>query len=276
MIRCWLLAGLMVFSLSSPAATRIVSLAPFLTDIVIQLQAEDRLVGVMDDHLIPERLARVPRVGGYRSLSLESILAQRPDLVLAWTSGNDPQTLAVIESWGITVMRFDPQGLLQISDTVRELGHVLDAVDKAAQVVAEYEQALRQLAEPLGAESPRVFIQVWDEPLYTVAGGQMVSQALYHCGANNIFHELPGLAPQVSRESVLAANPDLIILLGDDAQQPARWREQWLRYPQLKAVASNRIHTLNSDHLVRPTPAIIEGVAALCAVVRGEKGVTER
>lgn len=267
-MRSWLLAGLLIFSLSSPAATRIVSLAPFLTDIVIQLQAEDRLVGVMDDHLIPSRLAHLPRVGGYRSLSLESILAQRPDLVLGWSSGTDPQTLAVIESWGVPVLRFDPQNLQQISDTVRQLGSVLDARSQAEQVIAGYEQALDELAEPLNVESPRVFIQIWDEPLYTVSGRQMISQVLNHCGATNIFDNLSGLAPQVSHESVLAANPDIILLLGDNSRQPARWREQWLRYPQLNATVSNRIHTLDSDQLVRPTPAILEGVAALCAVVR--------
>lgn len=267
-MRVWLLMGLLLISVVGQAANRIVSLAPFLTDTVIALQAEERLVGVVNDDFLPERLSHLARIGGYRSLSLERILAQRPDLVLAWTSGNDPQILRLLASWDIRVLQFDPQNLQQVADTVLRLGQELGTQEQAEQLVDAYQRELRRLQRPLTESAPRVFLQVSNNPLYTLSGTQMVGRALNHCGAVNVFKDLPGLAPQVSREGVLAADPDIIIVLGDRHQQPDRWREQWLSYPQLKAVAARRVHVLDSTHLVRPTPELVKGLAALCELVQ--------
>lgn len=267
-MRGWLLVGLLLFSLAGHSANRIVSLAPFLTDTVISLHAEDRLVGVVNDDFLPERLSKLDRVGGYRSLSLERILAHQPDVILAWTSGNDPHLLQRLESLGLRVVRFDPQDLQQVADTVLQLGHELNAQAQAQRLVDSYQRELSRLHRPVTDTAPRVFLQVWDDPLYTLSGTQMVSHALNHCGAVNVFHDLVGLAPQVSREGVLAADPDVIVVLGDNNQQPGQWRDQWLGYTQLKAVAARRVHVLDSTQLVRPTPELIRGLAALCELVQ--------
>lgn len=249
------------------AAQRIVSLAPFLTDMVQLLDAGDRLVGVLDDGQLPPELAQVPRVGAYQTLSAESIVAQRPDLVLAWTSGNSPALLQRLRSWHIQVVEFDPQSLADIASATQALGELLGQDRQAEQVLSDYHQQLQALAPPAGQRSQRVFIQLWDNPLYTVAGGQLVSDALQHCGAQNVFAKLPGLAPQVGREGVLAANPDIIIALADQAISAQPWLDDWRRFPQLKAVADERLYVLASDKLVRPTPRVVEGVAKLCALV---------
>ncbi|GAA6133086.1 cobalamin-binding protein [Halopseudomonas sabulinigri] len=249
------------------AAQRIVSLAPFLTDMVQLLDAGDRLVGVLDDGQLPPELAQVPRVGAYQTLSAESIVAQRPDLVLAWTSGNSPALLQRLRSWHIQVVEFDPQSLADIASATQALGELLGQDTQAEQVLSDYHQQLQSLAPPAGQRPQRVFIQLWDNPLYTVAGGQLVSDALQHCGAQNVFAKLPGLAPQVGREGVLAANPDIIIALADQAISAQPWLDDWRRFPQLKAVADERLYVLASDQLVRPTPRVVEGVAKLCALV---------
>ncbi len=267
-MRYWLLAGLLLFSLASQAANRIVSLAPFLTDTVVALHAEDRLVAVINDDNLPERLSHLARVGGDRSLSLERIVAQQPDLVLSWTSGNDPQTLRLLQSWGIRVVQFDPQDLQQVADSVLQLGQELGTQARAEQLVEVYQRELRRLQRPITADAPRVFLQVWNDPMYSLSGSQMVSHALSHCGAVNVFQDLPGLAPQVSREGVLAADPDIIIVLADSDQQPELWRDQWLKYPQLKAVANRRLHVLDSTQLVRPTLELVKGLAELCELVQ--------
>jgi len=257
-----------LFSLPAQAAAqRIVSLAPFLTDMVQLLGAGDRLVGVLDDGQLSPELAQVPRIGAYQTLSAESIVAQRPDLVLAWTSGNPPELLQRLRSWHIQVVEFDPQSLADIASATQGLGELLGQAAQAEQVLSDYHQRLQALAPPAGQLPKRVFIQLWDNPLYTVAGGQLVSDALRHCGAQNVFAELPGLAPQVGREGVLAANPDIIIALADQAVSAQPWLDDWRRFPQLKAVADERLYVLASDQLVRPTPRVVEGVAKLCALV---------
>ncbi|MGY8812500.1 MAG: cobalamin-binding protein [Pseudomonadales bacterium] len=261
-----LLACVLSFPIQA-ASQRIVSLAPFLTDMVLLLDAGDQLVGVLDDGQLKPELAQVPRIGAYQTLSAESIVAQRPDLVLAWTSGNPPELLQRLRSWGIQVAEFDPQSLADIATATETMGGLLDKPDRATQILSAYQQQLLALEPPVGQAVQRVFIQLWDNPMYTVAGGQLVSDALQHCGAQNVFAELPGLAPQVGREGVLAANPDVIIALADQTVSAQPWLDDWRRFPELKAVATNRLYTLASDQLVRPTPEVVQGVAALCALV---------
>lgn len=257
---------------SDPGAgvRRIVSLAPFLTDMLVQLEVSDRLVGVLDDGQLDAKLESVARVGGHQTLSRELILAQQPDLVLAWNSGNDPQLLAQIEDWGLRVQRFDPQRLSDIANMTRELGRLLQVSERAEPMAADFEQALSRLYRPITAGSPRVFVQLWDEPLYTVSNQQLIGDALRHCGAHNVFGELPVLAPQVGRESVIAADPDIIIAFSGEPAEANPWLEGWRQFPTLGAVRLGRLHVLDGDNLVRPTPTIVKGLADLCGVIWGD------
>lgn len=255
-------------TIETPAeARRIVSLAPFLTDMLIQLHASDRLVGVLDDGLLDERLDAVVRVGGHQTLSRELILAQKPDLILAWTSGNDPQLLAQLEDWGLRVERFDPQRLNDIAKMTRELGRLLSVPEHADQLATDFEQALSRLHHPVTNDAPRVFVQLWDDPLYTVSNQQLLGDALRHCGAINVFGELPVLAPQVGRESVIAADPDIIIAFSDEPAQANPWLQRWRQFGQLRVVRDEGFKVMDGDALVRPTPALLEGLEPLCALI---------
>ncbi|MFO7704009.1 MAG: cobalamin-binding protein [Halopseudomonas sp.] len=266
-MRAGWLAGLLLLCLPLAAAPRIVSLAPFLTDMVVQLDAVDQLVGVLDDGQLPPELAAVSRIGSHQSLSRELILAQQPDLVLAWTSGNPPDLLHALESWGIHVEHFDPQSLADISEMTRHLGELLGRSMAAEALLVDYERDLASLHRPLSEDAPRVFVQLWDDPLYTISDKQLIGDALRHCGALNVFGALPIYAPQVGLESVLAADPDIILVLDDRLATEHPWLQRWRQFPQMKAVRGEGLKVLDGDSLVRPTPAIVNGVQSLCALV---------
>ncbi|WP_394244896.1 cobalamin-binding protein [Halopseudomonas laoshanensis] len=266
-MRAGWLAGLLLFCLPLAAAPRVVSLAPFLTDMVVQLDAVDQLVGVLDDGQLPLELESVPRIGSHQSMSRELILAQNPDLVLAWTSGNPPELLDTLETWGIRVERFDPQRLADITQMTRRLGVLLERSEAAETLLNGYEQKLQGLHRPVTNNAPRVFVQLWDEPLYTVSDNQLIGDALRHCGARNVFADLPIYAPQVGLESVLAADPDLILVLDDQPAAEHPWVRRWRQFPQMRAVREGQLKVMNGDSLVRPTPQIVSGVQALCALV---------
>lgn len=274
-MRAWLTGALLCLSLPLSSAERIVSLAPFLTDMVVLFESQDRLVGVIDDQSLPKELETVPRVGAYQSLSLERIVVARPDLVLAWTSGNPAELLTRLEALGIDVRRFDPQTLAQIDAMTVELGSVLGRRERAAELSAAFRSQLDRTARPAGARPPRVFVQLWDDPIFTIAGEQLLSDALRHCGARNIFHSLAGLSPQVSVESVLAADPEFIIALADQSERAQVWLNRWRAHQGIAAVRHARLYALRSDTLVRPTPAIAEGVSELCRLLNPSKSVVE-
>ena len=267
-MRGWLLGVLLCLSLPLCSAERVVSLAPFLTDMLVLLEADARLVGVIDDPSLPESLGAVPRIGAYQSLSLERIVAARPDLVLAWTSGNPPELLSRLEALGIKVLRFDPQRLADIQPMTLELGRTLERADTARTLSARFATALQALRAPDDAPRVRVFLQVWDEPMFTVAGEQLLSDALEHCGAVNSFAALPGLSPQVSTEAVMASQPEMIIAVAADEATGTRWLRRWEAFPAIPAVRDAQLWTLESDSLVRPTPRIVEGMRRLCMLIQ--------
>mgnify|MGYP000122447021 CR=1 FL=1 len=120
------------------------------------------------------------------------------------------------------------------------------------QRLADLRQRYRR-AEPL-----RVFYQVWNQPLYTVGGGQIISDALTVCGARNVFDDLKLPAPQVSIESVLQRNPQMI-LVGDQAQLQA-----WKAWPSMAA----RVRLVPDKGLERPSGQMLEAVARLCEVIQ--------
>lgn len=261
------LLGLLLLSLQAAAEQRVVSLAPFLSDLLVQLDATEQLVGVFDDPSLPNSLKVLPRVGGYHDLALEPVIALRPDLVLAWTSGNPPELLARLERLGVEVRRFDPQRLTDIEQTLLDLGRLMGAEARSVVLAQEFRSALAVLQRPVDENSPGVFVQVWDDPLYTLSDTQLVGDALRHCGARNVFGNLRLLAPQVGRENVIAANPDVILILADERGQATGWLERWRRFPQISAVRQQRLHLLDSEYLARATPRILEGVERLCEMV---------
>ncbi|MDD2670089.1 helical backbone metal receptor, partial [Zoogloea sp.] len=69
-------------------AKRIVSLAPHITEMLFAAGAGDRVVGAVQYSDYPEAAKKIARVGGYTSVDMEKVAALKPDLVIAWKSGN--------------------------------------------------------------------------------------------------------------------------------------------------------------------------------------------
>ena len=113
----------------------------------------------------------------------------------------------------------------------------------------------------------RVFYEVWNEPLYTIGGGHLISEAIAVCGGENVFASLTIPAPSVTVEAVIAAAPDVIVG-GDDAGKRPPWLDDWQRWPSIPAVRDGNLYGAAGDLLHRPGPRFIDGVAALCADLR--------
>jgi iron complex transport system substrate-binding protein len=109
-----------------------------------------------------------------------------------------------------------------------------------------------------------VFIEIDDEPLYTVNGRHVISEVVELCGGSNVFADLPQLAPPVALEAVLARDPDVILSTDDTISDPGQLWRPWTR---LKAVRAGTIYSLDSDTLTRATPRLAEGARAVCAAL---------
>lgn len=251
-----------------PPAQRIVALAPHLAEIVHDAGAGDRLVGAVRGSDYPAAVRRVPGVGDAAGIDVEKVLALRPDLVLAWASGNRATDVARLEALGLRVFRSEPRTLEHVASTLRRIGRLAGSYLAADAAARRYEAALARVAAPKPeAGVQAVFIQIWDSPLMTVNGQHLASGLVSRCGGRNVFAALPVLAGSVSLESVLTADPQVIIATVAPGREKAV-KAAWQRWPNMRAVAAGRVHAIDADLMTRATPRILEGLSLVCGWIR--------
>ncbi|MGE9761056.1 cobalamin-binding protein [Pseudomonas sp. PDM20] len=248
------------------AAERVVSLAPSLTDMVLELGAADRLVGLLDGGPRAESLKDLPSVGRYGQVNLEQILALQPDLLLVWPGAVPEAQLQRLQAVGIPVYVADPHRLEDIARQFRELGERLGRAEKGRELAETFDSGMAQLRAQYRREQPlKVFYQVWDRPLYTVGGQQIISEALEVCGGRNLFADLDLPAPQVGQEAVLARDPQVILAASDDQLR------SWTGMQQLSATRLKQLWVVPDRNLEKPSFAMLDATEKLCRLLAGAK-----
>jgi iron complex transport system substrate-binding protein len=255
--------------LAAPAA-RIISIAPHLTEIAFAAGAGKKIVAVSEYSDYPPEARRLPRVGDGARVDIERILTLKPDLVIAWKSGNQAGDIARLERMGIAVWVSEPSRLADIPRLLRDVGALAGAAADGERAASEFESELQRLRNryrsPTATQkSLRVFYEIWHQPLLTINGRHMISDAITLCGGTNVFAEVPVLTPAMSLESVLAAHPQLVLGGGSangEADFQARWRG--MRLAALRAIPA---HYIAPDSIQRQSPRIIDGIRSICAQV---------
>jgi iron complex transport system substrate-binding protein len=245
-------------------ASRIVSLAPHLTEIVFAAGAGDRLIGVVSYSDYPPEALNIPVIGSYNSINYEALVALQPDLVLVWNSGNGPELAERLEALGLSVFVSEPKRLPDIARSLNKIGILSGTLAEAEQAATEYLTRYQTLLADNRNKTPvNVFIELWHEPMMTVNGTHIISDSIELCGGNNIFADALPLVPRINVESVVRGNPNVIIATGMADERP-EWLDNWLIWPDLSAVKSNSLYSINPDLIGRHSPRILQGVTRLC------------
>jgi iron complex transport system substrate-binding protein len=244
---------------------RVVSLAPNLTELAYAAGAGSTLVGTVEYSDYPDAARQLPRVGDAWRVDPERVLELRPDLVLAWPSGTPVDTVSRLESLGLRVVSIPTFRLEDVSTALRTIGRIAGTSAIADASAAAFDARIRRLrAAHAGAPTVSVFIEIDDEPLYTVNGRHIISEVVQLCGGRNVFAELPQLAPPVSLEAVLARDPQVILSTDDTIADP---QALWRRWPRIAAVRDGSIYSMSSDTLTRATPRLADGAREVCAAL---------
>ncbi len=244
-------------------ARRIVSLAPHVTELLYAAGAGPQVVGVSNHSDYPPQAGQLPALGGYNALDLERILSLKPDLIVAWHSGNKPAQLARLHSFGIPIYESQPADFGMIATALEKLAHLAGSDAAGAQAASDFRARWQGLERQYqGRQEVSVFYQIWGQPLMTLNGQHMVSSVLRLCGGRNIFAGLPQLAPTVSVEAVLAADPQVILTPSDAKDQPL---QRWRQFARLRAVREGQLYTVNADWLNRAGPRVLEAAQEVCA-----------
>lgn len=247
-------------------ARRIVTLAPNLTELAYAAGAGGKIVGASRFSDYPPEAKALPVVGDAARIDFERLLELRPDLVLAWKSGNRAADLQRIAELGISVFALELTRLADVARAIRTIGRLAGTVPVAHAVAAEFENGLAALEGRYHSRPEvRVFYQIWRDPLITVNGTHLISDVLKVCGGENVFSREPELTPVVSLESVLAADPQAIIASTSSRQEREEVLRLWRRFPRLQAVARGHVFFVDPALIERQGPRVLAGVQAVCA-----------
>jgi len=258
--------------LSQPAE-RIISLAPSLTELLYVAGAGDKLVGVVEYSDYPEEALSLPLIGRFDRFDIERILELKPDLVVAWLTGNPRSTIEGLERLGLTVYVAEPKFLDSIPNQLEKLGQLAGTEGQASEAINAYAEKLTSLVNRYSATAPvRVFYQVWDRPLMTAGGAELTNDLIELCGGINIFGELTALAPKVNLEAVVLRDPELIVASGIDERRPA-WLDTWDEWPSMTAVANRQVVFIDPDLTQRHSPRVLQGAEILCQQIAAARAL---
>ncbi len=259
---------------AAPAAHRLLSLAPNLTELVYAAGAGDRLVGVVAYSDYPAAAQRVPLIGDAFRLDFERVMAVQPDLVLAWGSGTPRENVERLRALGLRVEPVPVDHLDEIPVALEKIGQWAGTTAVARPAAARFRAALAAQRQALAKHAgvpPRVFIQIGRNPYYTVNDQHLIGEVVTLCGGRNVFGGLSQLAPVVGEEDIVATRPEVILVL-DDGRDGGASAKAWQRWRQLPAVRNGRVYTVDSNTVARATPRVLAGMAKVCAHLKGVSG----
>ena len=261
---------------------RIISLNPGHTETVFALGAGDRLVAVDSYSDYPPEAQQIqPRLNTYPTVSIETIVNLKPDLVLALVESGD--ALNALRQQGIPVLKFLPKDFQSTTDEIATLGRLLGAPQRgealAAQMRARRDAIVQAVAD---APRPSLYYEMdASDPSKPFAAGPngFYGQLVDLAGATNIFADLPGDFGQVSAESVVARDPQLIVLadayLPYNAQTPAMVaaRPGW---DQISAVQHGAVYAIQEAYFAWPSPRLADGLESLAYLVHPDRFTASR
>ena len=251
---------------------RVVSLAPSITEIVFALDQGHRLQGVTTYSDFPPEAAKLPKVGSYVHLDLEKIVALKPDLCIAIKDGNPRVIAQRLESLKIPVYAVDPNNLETIMKTVLEIGTLLNAKNRANQLVQNMDLRIQKVKSLVAKTTyrPRIFLQIGVSPIVSAGTHTFIHELIVIAGGTNLAAG-PIPYPRFSLEKVLALSPEIIIITSMARSAVfEKVKAEWEKWPNMPAVRNQRIYVEDSNFFDRPTPRLVDGLELLIRLIHPE------
>jgi iron complex transport system substrate-binding protein len=248
-------------------ASRIVSLAPNITELLFAAGAGDHVVAADEYSDYPPAAKNLPRIGNAYALDLERVLALKPDLVVAWKSGSEARKVARLRELGVRVFLSEQRALEDVPRAIETFGRIAGTETVAHAEAAALRTRYRKLAERYAHTAPvRVFYEIWNPPVMTINGKHMIDSVLRLCGGKNVFADAPALTPTVTAESVVAADPEVIIASGAGNVKP-EFLDAWQSWRRIAALRHGFVTWIPADLIDRAGPRIFDGAEQACSIL---------
>ena len=243
------------------SVNRIISLAPNITELLFAAGAGDKIVGTVEYSDFPEKAKSIERIGNHSAIDLERISILKPDLIIAWQSGNPKAAIDKLKKLGFRVFMSEPRSLNDIVTSMQRFSSLAGTESFADKAIDEYRKRYTSLKKKYQSSgSVKVFYEIWYQPMMTVNGEHIISEVIEFCGGENVFSGLGQLAPSISVESILAAKPQAIIAGSNIGDRLFDWK----RWTTLDAVRMGNLFHVEWDHINRHSPRILDAVIQVC------------
>jgi len=251
---------------------RVISLAPSITEIIYALEQENRLKGVTRYSDFPIAATKLPKIGSYVRLDLERIVALNPDLCIAIKDGNPKEVIDRLQSLEIPVYVVNPRNLNTVLETIIEVGKILNAGDKAENLLNSLHNRIQRVRSLITQDTyrPGVFFQIGVSPIVSVGTDTFLHELIVLAGGRNLADGKTPY-PRFSREQVLALAPEIFIVTSMARQAVfEQVKAEWRRWPSMPAVRNERIFLVDSNLFDRPSPRLVDGLELLINLIHPE------
>lgn len=254
------------------APTRIIPLAPSLTEMLYFLGLGSKVVGVTTFSQYPLDARKKPKVGSYINLNVEKIMNLSPDLVIGTVDGNEPGVIWILEQAGIKVYIVNPRNVEELLETIVDVGDLCEIPERADRLVRGLRVRVSKIEEktkPL--RKPLVFLQINIKPIMTVSRHTFHHDLIRLTGGLNMAADEGVSYPRISIEEVIRRRPEVILISSmERGGQFERARKEWLRWRSIPAARDGRVHLVDSDLIDRPSPRFIKGLELMAALIHPE------
>lgn len=248
---------------------RIVSLSPASTEILFAVGAENQIVAVSDFSDYPPQAQNLPKVGGFdgKTLSLEKILSFNPDFVYL-TNVMHNHLIPHFESLNIDYYLSDANSFEQVKNEILQIAKITGHPSNGENLVKEIDSAINKInSQNQLLQKPTVYWEVWNSPYMSVGNSSFINDLIKTAGGINIFQEIAQAYPTVSEETIVAKNPQIIIIPQNSGitVESVKNRKGW---SQIDAVKNDKIFIVDDNLLTRSGARIGESAEYLANIFR--------
>ena len=245
--------------------TRIVSLAPALTETLFALGVGHKVVGRTRWCDAPAEALEVTSIGDGLEPNVEVILSQRPDLVVFYSAVANEPAIEQIESLGINTVSVRTDRLTDLVRATRLLGRVTGTVDRADSLVRAFERELAELEESRPTDPViNALILTWDTPPIIIGKASFLNEIVELAGARNVFDDVDLPSLRVSIEAIVERDPDLVLVTSDSSLTNRVDRPEWRAVP---AIRDRRFFLVIGNEYSRPSFRAPSGIRKLRAAL---------
>lgn len=245
----------------------IVSLAPNLTETIFAVGGGDLLVGVTTFCDYPREAKAIRKVGDTQKPNIEAIVALKPQIVFVSTASQLEAFSKTLNEQKIAVYVSGPSTLEGIFKSIEQIGEIVGNKERAEALVRELKgRAADARGLIVYGSSPRVFVQIDKDSLYTVGTDSYITDIISRAGGVSATADLPTAYPKISRETALAMNPDVIVISASDNN-----REPNEAFRNSPAVKNGRVYRIAADLLSRPGPRVVTALEQIAEKLKNKE-----